>query len=534
MAQSGYTPISLYFSSTATHTPDAGNLIDGELAINIADGKLFYKDDAGVVQVIAWKVVPATAGGTGQTSYAVGDLLYADTTTSLAKLADVATGNALISGGTNTAPLWGKIGLTTHVSGILPIANGGTNTTATPTAGAIAYGTGTAYAFTAAGTSGQVLTSNGASAPTWSSPTGGDVVGPASSTDNAVARFDGATGKLIQNSGVIVSDTNGVSGVLSLLFSGSVPAITTTPGMLWFDSTTDTLNLQQNNITQQIGEELFVYGKASAAINDSPLQIIRKTGTVGASGVITFGPTISGMTDPGAIIGVATEPIASGFFGRITSFGIVHGITTNGTAYGETWHDNDDIWYNPTTGNPTNVKPSAPNMKTKVGTVINAGPGGSGSFQVLLEYGSTLGGTDSNVGFGTIAPNDLIQYNSTLGYWTNVSPATVINAASGAPVTKTTDFTVAATDTWLINNKSGSTCTVTLPAASSYTGRTLHFQNYQAQTVISASSNVVPIVGGAASTAILNAVAGDTCTLVSDGSNWLITQYTPNNVLLLE
>ena len=48
MAQSGYTPISLYFSSTATHTPDAGNLIDGELAINIADGKLFYKDDAGV------------------------------------------------------------------------------------------------------------------------------------------------------------------------------------------------------------------------------------------------------------------------------------------------------------------------------------------------------------------------------------------------------------------------------------------------------------------------------------------------------
>mgnify|MGYP003351437449 FL=1 len=127
MAQSGYTPISLYFSSTATHTPVAGNLIDGELAINIADGKLFYKDDAGVVQVIAWKVVPATAGGTGQTSYAVGDLLYADTTTSLAKLADVATGNALISGGTNTAPLWGKIGLTTHVSGVLPIANGGTN-----------------------------------------------------------------------------------------------------------------------------------------------------------------------------------------------------------------------------------------------------------------------------------------------------------------------------------------------------------------------------------------------------------------------
>ena len=127
MAQTGFTPIQLYSSSTATNVPLAANLASGELAINITDGKLFYKDNANAVQVIGWKVVPATAGGTGQTSYAVGDLLYADTTTTLAKLPDVATGNALISGGVTTAPSWGKIGLTTHVSGILPVANGGTN-----------------------------------------------------------------------------------------------------------------------------------------------------------------------------------------------------------------------------------------------------------------------------------------------------------------------------------------------------------------------------------------------------------------------
>jgi hypothetical protein len=127
MAQTGFTPIQLYFSSTTTNVPLAANLASGELAINITDGKLFYKDNANAVQVIGWKVVPATAGGTGQTSYAVGDLLYADTTTTLAKLPDVATGNALISGGVNTAPAWGKIGLTTHVSGVLPVANGGTN-----------------------------------------------------------------------------------------------------------------------------------------------------------------------------------------------------------------------------------------------------------------------------------------------------------------------------------------------------------------------------------------------------------------------
>ena len=63
--------------------------------------------------------------------------------------------------------------LTTGVTGTLPIANGGTNGTTTPTAGTIAYGTGTAYAFTATGTTGQVLTSNGSGTPTWVTPAGG-------------------------------------------------------------------------------------------------------------------------------------------------------------------------------------------------------------------------------------------------------------------------------------------------------------------------------------------------------------------------
>jgi hypothetical protein len=63
MAQSGYTPISLYYSTTASTAPTAGNLVAGELAINTADGKLFYKDSAGVVQVIAGKGGAGVAGG---------------------------------------------------------------------------------------------------------------------------------------------------------------------------------------------------------------------------------------------------------------------------------------------------------------------------------------------------------------------------------------------------------------------------------------------------------------------------------------
>ena len=104
----------------------------------------------------------------------------------------------------------------------------------------------------------------------------------------------------------------------------------------------------------------------------------------------------------------------------------------------------------------------------------------------------------------------------------------------GAPITKTADFTVANGEIWYINNKSGSTCTVTLPAASSWTGRTLTFKNMQAQTLVSASSNVVPIDSTVAGTAILLAVVGNWATMVSDGTNWIIMQQAANNCLLLE
>lgn len=111
--------------------------------------------------------IPATNGGTGLTSYAAGDLLYAATTSTFGKLSNVATGNVLLSGGVGAAPAYGKVGLTTHVSGTLGIANGGTNSTATPTAGGVVYGDGSAHQVTGAGTAKQVLQSNAAAAPTF-------------------------------------------------------------------------------------------------------------------------------------------------------------------------------------------------------------------------------------------------------------------------------------------------------------------------------------------------------------------------------
>lgn len=76
-----------------------------------------------------------------------------------------------VSWSTNTFDYAGSITSATWNGVAVAINRGGTNGTATPTAGAIAYGSGTAYAFTSAGTTGQVLTSAGAGTPTWSAPT---------------------------------------------------------------------------------------------------------------------------------------------------------------------------------------------------------------------------------------------------------------------------------------------------------------------------------------------------------------------------
>jgi len=95
--------------------------------------------------------------------------------------ADNTLGGAIVSGdssGILGLQAGGVTKVTISSSGVvlanaLPIASGGTNSTATPTAGGIGYGTGTAYAYTAVGTSGQYLQSAGAGTPVWATIIGG-------------------------------------------------------------------------------------------------------------------------------------------------------------------------------------------------------------------------------------------------------------------------------------------------------------------------------------------------------------------------
>ena len=109
MSQTNYTPISLYYSATASATPSAGNLVAGELALNTNDGRLFYKDSSGVVQTLASK-----AGNVNVSSFSAGSTGLTPSTAT--------TGAVTLAGTLNVSS--GGTGLTTLTAGYIPYGNG--------------------------------------------------------------------------------------------------------------------------------------------------------------------------------------------------------------------------------------------------------------------------------------------------------------------------------------------------------------------------------------------------------------------------
>ena len=160
-------------STFSASTPSDFYSINNGVYFSGHDGDITVGSGNGYKHYMAW-------GTTGQSAHvinAVGALGFSTnlgTTPALSGTTGYGTsGQALITAGSTGAPSWGTLG----------ISGGGTNSTATPTNGGIAYGNGTAFAFTSAGTTGQVLTSNGSGAPTWATPSSAATVTDDTSTN---------------------------------------------------------------------------------------------------------------------------------------------------------------------------------------------------------------------------------------------------------------------------------------------------------------------------------------------------------------
>ncbi len=206
MAQTGFTPIQLYRTSTASAVPSAGNLADGELAINTTDKKLYAKDNTGTVFLLASEA--GTSGTVSSVAMTVPAFLSV-------------SGSPITSSGTLAVSLSGTA---------LPVANGGTGATSL-TANNVILGNGTSAVQTVApGTAGNVLTSNGT---TWQSTT--PAAGVSLSADNTwtgTQTFSGTSAKLA----VVLYDAAEAATVTATAATGTINYDITTQSVLYYTS----------------------------------------------------------------------------------------------------------------------------------------------------------------------------------------------------------------------------------------------------------------------------------------------------------
>lgn len=275
MSQAGYTPIQLYYSTTAAATPSAGNLANGELAVNITDGKLFYKDNGGVVRVLA----------------------------------------------------------------------------------------------TAAGSA-------------------GDVVGPGSSTDNALVRFDGTTGKLVQNSVGVLSDAGVLTGLTGLTSSGSITFSGLTSGRV-------------------------TYAGTGGLLQDSANLTFDGTTLTANALTVSNAATLSGGTANGVTYLNGSKVLTTG--GALTFDGTNLGVGTASPSYGVDVRGASGVGiqiFETSTGNNNRLILT---QQATVSTYNSTFSTGSGAHAWQLGGSEQMRLNSTGLGIGTSSPENLLQASTRFG-----------------------------------------------------------------------------------------------------------------------
>jgi len=392
MAQSGFTPIQIFRTTTAAAVPTAGDLAAGELAINLTDERLYFKNAAGVVKLLA-----SNSGSLGT----VTSVDVSGGTTGL-----TTSGGPITSSGTIT------------LAGTLGVANGGTGAT-TFTANGVVYGnTTSALLVTAAGTTGQVLVGNTGGAPSWATLSG---IG--------VTSFSAGTTGLTPNTA-----TTGVvtlAGTLGVANGGTGTATAFTAGSVVFAGasgvyTQDNANFFWDNANDRLG-----IGTATPSgklhINGNFLRIDQSGSNAAflgnAADLITGAPAGAGLRFDGTALRIAASSTEIAQFTSGGNVGIgttapvtrLHVSQSNTADYASvvllsnsanTAADRTGIYGSPASGTANPYRGG-----------ITFWPGSSGAVSIHVGNNATPGageamridGTNSNVGIGTSSPGSKLD-----------------------------------------------------------------------------------------------------------------------------
>jgi hypothetical protein len=369
MAQTGYTPILIYSSSTAAAAPAAGSLtnstLGSELAINITDGKLFYKDNANAVQVIGWKNVP------------ISTLAGAGTGVLTALGVNVGTaGSFVVNGGALGTPSSGTV---TNLTGTASININGTVGATTPNTGAFTTLSATGVTTVQAGT---------VSAPaiTTSGDTNTGIFFPAADT---IAFTEGGVESMrITSAADVGIGTNSPVGRLGVVSTGGNSRLSIGDTAV---STYSTLLMYGGN--SKFNFQLGVQNLVNNAFEITPSTAAGGT-TFSTPAVLvhsTRGISIGDTTDPGAgNLRLGTGNLVIGTSGKGIDFS-----ATPGTGTSELFADYEEGTFTPTivysgTNTPTYITQLG--RYTKIGRVV----------QVQIYFTWNENGSTGNVTVGAL------------------------------------------------------------------------------------------------------------------------------------
>ncbi len=324
----------------------------------------------------------------------------------------------------------------------------------------------------------------------------------ASSTDNALARYDGTTGKLVQNGQVTQSDTGDLAAINSMAMDTTPTGSLTTQGQMMWNSGEETLDIQLNGFALHVGEHIVYHVQNSTGSTIAKGVPVMFAGTTGNSGKLLIQPW-NGTGPTTLFMGLTGESLTTGSEGFVIAFGKLRGIQTNGGNYGQTWVDGEIIYTGTTTGSLTKTQPAAPNSKIQVLAVVHA-HASNGTFFIRPSFGSNIkddeGVTITSLSTGqvlvansagTVFENKSVSGDATLANTGALTLATV-NSNTGAFGSATAAPAVTVNAKGLVTAVSTNTIT---PAVGSITGLGTGVATALAVNVGSAGA---PVVNGGA------------------------------------